>query len=248
MIRTTIDKGETISMRTIIWFIYFWGYLIAVLPKIHRLKKLTQAGKIEERDALVSQAVQKWSRRLLKLAGVKVTVQGLENIPKGACVFVSNHQGLFDIPTLLGYLDKPHGLIAKKEADKIPMIRTWMRYLGCIFLDRENARSAMGSLRKGTELLQKGYSITIFPEGTRSRGDQMGEFKNGAFKMAEKAKVPLVPVRISGTYKVMEANHMWIKPAEVTLTILPPIPTAGLSREELKGLGATIREEIAAAG
>ena len=63
----------------------------------------------------MTEAVQKWSRRLLKLAGVKVTVQGLENIPEGAVVFVSNHQGLFDIPTLLGYLDRPHGLIAKKK-------------------------------------------------------------------------------------------------------------------------------------
>lgn len=234
-------------MRTIIWFIYFGCYLIAVLPKLHRVKKLTEAGKIEERDAIVAQAVQNWSRRLLKLAGVKVTVRGLENIPEGAAVFVSNHQGLFDIPTLLCFLDKPHGLIAKKEAEKIPAIRTWMRYLGCIFLDRENARSAMASLREGTELLKKGYSITIFPEGTRSRGDEMGDFKNGAFKMAEKAKVPLIPVRINGTYKVMEANKMWIKPAEVTLTILPPIPTAGLSREELKALGTTIRDEIAAA-
>lgn len=68
------------------------------------------------------------------------------------------------------------------------MIRTWMRYLGCIFLDRENARSAMNSLREGTELLKKGYSITIFPEGTRSRSDQMGDFKSGAFKMAEKQR------------------------------------------------------------
>lgn len=235
-------------MRTIIWFIYFWGYLIAVLPKLYRAKKLTQAGKTQERDALVAHLVQNWSRRLLRLAGAKVTVQGLENIPEGAAVFVSNHQGLFDIPTLLGYLDKPHGLIAKKEAEKIPMISTWMRYLGCIFLDRENARSAMSSLREGTELLKQGYSITIFPEGTRSRGDEMGEFKNGAFKMAEKAKVPLIPVRISGTYRLMEANHMWIKPAEVTLTVLPPIPTDALSREELKALGATIRAEIVAAG
>ena len=132
-------------MRTIIWFIYFWGYLLAVHAKNAPHEKAHAAGKIEERDAIVTEAVQKWSRRLLKLAGVKVTVQGLENIPEGAVVFVGNHQGLFDIPTLLGYLDRPHGLNCQKEAEKIPMIRTWMRYLGCIFLDRENARSAMNS-------------------------------------------------------------------------------------------------------
>lgn len=120
MIKSNKRQGRIHFMRTIIWFIYFWGYLLAVLPKTHRMKKLTQAGKIEERDAIVTEAVQKWSRRLLKLAGVKVTVQGLENIPEGAVVFVSNHQGLFDIPTLLGYLDRPHGLIAKKEAEKNP--------------------------------------------------------------------------------------------------------------------------------
>ena len=175
-------------MRTIIWFIYFWGYLLAVLPKTHRMKKLTQAGKIEERDAIVTEAVQKWSRRLLKLAGVKVTVQGLENIPEGAVVFVSNHQGLFDIPTLLGYLDRPHGLIAKKEAEKIPMIRTWMRYLGCIFLDRENARSAMNSLREGTELLKKAIRSQSFQRAREAAVIRWGILKAEPLKWRKKQR------------------------------------------------------------
>ena len=75
---------------------------------------------------------------------------GVGKHPRGRGGFRQQSSSLFDIPTLLGYLDRPHGLIAKKEAEKIPMIRTWMRYLGCIFLDRENARSAMNSLREGT--------------------------------------------------------------------------------------------------
>ena len=84
-------------MRTIIWFIYF-GAICSQSCQNAPHEKLTQAGKIEERDAIVTEAVQKWSRRLLKLAGVKVTVQGLENIPEGAVVFVSNHQACLIFP------------------------------------------------------------------------------------------------------------------------------------------------------
>lgn len=229
-------------MRTVIWFIYFWGYLLFVLPKMKKARRLEAAGELEARDALVESMVQKWARSLLRLAGVRVELSGLENIPEGPAVFVPNHQSYFDIPVLLAWLDKPHPLVSKQEVKKIPLIRTWMELLDCVFIDRDNARQSVAALGEAAKnMTQRGRSFIIFPEGTRSRGDEMGEFKNGGFRAALKAGVPVVPVAIDGTYRVMEANHMWIRPASVRVKVLPPVPTQGMSREESKLIGEKVR-------
>ena len=235
-------------MRTIIWFIYFWGYLLFALPKMKRAQKTAAAGDLDARDTLVEPMVQKWARSLLRLAGVTVEITGLENIPQGPSVFISNHQGNFDIPILLAWLDKPHPLVAKKEIKKLPLIRQWMELLDCVFIDRDNARQSVAALGEAAKnMTQRGRSFIIFPEGTRSRGDEMGEFKNGGFRAALKAGVPVVPVVIDGSYRAMEANHMWIRPAFVKVRVLPAIPTAGMSREESKVIGQRVRDIIAAA-
>ncbi|MEG2842222.1 MAG: lysophospholipid acyltransferase family protein, partial [Ruthenibacterium sp.] len=90
-----------------------------------------------------------------------------------------------------------------------------------------------------------GKSMIVFPEGTRSKGGPMGEFKSGGFKMACKAKAPIVPVVIDGSYKIMEANGNWMRPAHVNITILPPIATAALTREEQKALPQKVAQMIA---
>ena len=234
-------------MRTIIWFIYFWGYLLFALPKMKRAQRLQAAGELDARDALVEPMIQKWARALLRLAGVQVELTGLENIPEGPAVFVPNHQSYFDIPVLLAWLDKPHPLVSKQEVKKIPLIRTWMELLGCVFIDRDNARQSVAALGDAArEIMERGRSFVIFPEGTRSRGDAMGEFKNGGFRAALKAGVPVVPVVIDGTYRAMEANDMWIHPARVRVKVLPAIPTQGMSREESKAIGQRVRDMIAA--
>ena len=124
-------------MRTIIWFIYFWGYLLFALPKMKRAQRLQVAGELDARDALVEPMIQKWARALLRLAGVQVELTGLENIPEGPAVFVPNHQSYFDIPVLLAWLDKPHPLVSKQEVKKIPLIRTWMELLAHRFSSLE---------------------------------------------------------------------------------------------------------------
>ena len=96
-------------------------------------------------------------------------------------------------------------------------------------------------------MLEQGKSMVVFPEGTRSRGDQMNEFKAGAFRMACKAGAPVVPVAIDGSYKIMEANHNLMKPAHVTITILPPIETAGMDRAAQHALGEETAARIAQA-
>ncbi|MDD3430043.1 MAG: lysophospholipid acyltransferase family protein [Oscillospiraceae bacterium] len=231
--------------RTIIWFIYFWAYLVGLLPKLNRALKL-QHTDMPAADAIGAVEVKKWAASLLKLAGVKVEVTGLENIPTDTpVVFVSNHQGNFDIPIMLACLDKPHSLMAKKETLKIPLIRSWMKVLHCIFVDRGDARQAVASLNEAIANIKAGYSVIIFPEGTRSKGDEMGEFKAGSFRIAAKTGVPIVPLCLNGTYRAMEANGNLICPAAVTLKILPPVPTKGLSKEELKALPEQMRSLIA---
>ncbi|MGN0626045.1 MAG: lysophospholipid acyltransferase family protein [Oscillospiraceae bacterium] len=231
-------------MRTIIWFLYFWVILLRYLPTLHRVKKLDQAGRKEERDRLVEQSVSAWAHSLLRMAGVQVEVSGTENIPTGPAVFVGNHQGNFDIPILLAYLDRPHGFVAKIETQKIPLIRSWMHYLHCVFLDRDNPRQAMGAIGEAAQTIQSGYPIILFPEGTRSRKDQMRAFQSGGLRLATKSEVPVVPLVINGSYRVMEAHGFWIHPAKVRLTILPPVTIAGMSREEKKQLPSLLHDII----
>lgn len=231
-------------MRTIIWFIYFWLYQLCALFFLKRVRRLKKQGKIKEHDEAVRMHVNNWANRLLRLAGADITVEGKENIPQGPCVFAANHQGYFDIPLMLTQLDMPHPLVAKKQIQKIPMVRSWMEELNCLFIDRENPRQAMECLKKAGELLAQGYSVIIFPEGTRSKGGPIGEFKAGTIRVATKAKVPIVPVCIEGTYKLMEQNNYWIKPAKVQVKILPPLETENLTRDEVKALGDRLHQLV----
>ncbi len=232
-------------MRTIIWFIYFAVYFICLTPYMFYIKSLVKKGQEEKAEEKMNPVIIKWATQLMRLAGVKVHVQGKENIlTNEPCVFVSNHQGNFDIPVLLTSLDKPHGFIAKMETKKIPLVSTWMTLLHCLFLDRKDARSAVASLNNGIALLKEGHSLIIFPEGTRSRGNEMGEFKLGAFSIAAKAKVPVVPIRVEGSYKAMEANKMFIKPTNVYVKILPVMETEGRTKAELKEMGNTVYDLI----
>ncbi|HWQ29382.1 MAG TPA: lysophospholipid acyltransferase family protein, partial [Negativicutes bacterium] len=223
--------------RTIIWFCYFWLYLIKLIPGYFKVNRLYKAGNIIERDKLVNSTVPKWANALLKLAGARINVIGAENIPEDRTVlFVSNHQGNFDIPILLGCIGKPKAFVAKVEMLKMPMIRSWMKHMNCVFLDRKDIRQSLQVMNAATEYLKKGYSMVIFPEGTRSKGRAMGEFKAGSLRIAVKSNVPIVPVTINGSYKLMEQNGFLIKPAEITVVVARPIETAGLAKEEINEL------------
>lgn len=232
-------------MRTIVWFAYFWAYLLALVPPLCKAQRMERKGDDAGRYAILDREIPKWADRLMRLAGLTVTVEGRENIPGTPCVFVSNHQGYFDIPLLLCYLDRPYGMVAKDTIEKLPLIRDWMRLMGCVFIDRSNARqsvAALGVAAKG--LTEHGRSFIIFPEGTRDRGGELLEFKNGAFRVALKSGVPIVPICIDGSWRAMEAQGGWIKPAAVRVTILPPVATDGISREQSKLIGAEVQELI----
>lgn len=231
-------------IRTIIWFIYFWVYMVCTIPMLIRIKYLEKHNRIEEKDRLVDECVKNWAVSLVRLSGSKIRVYGEENIPEGPVVFVGNHQGNFDVPIFLGYIKKPKAFIAKIEIKKMPIVSTWMKYMKCVFINRDDIRQSLKAIKTGVDYINQGHSMIIFPEGTRSRADTLGEFKPGSFKLALKSKVPIVPVTTKGSYKIMEKNGFLIKPAEVEIIISKPIPTSGLSREEAEEIPSRVRNII----
>lgn len=244
----TYFRIEEQILRTVIFMIYMWVQLLLLMVLWLKVQWLNKHSSREKRDAYLEKTVRKWARRLLFMAGAKIDVIGLENIPTDkACVFASNHQSFFDILVVLAYLDKPHALLSKASIGKVPFIRLWMRELKCVFVERDDMKAGIEAIKKLTDVVGDGYSAIIFPEGTRSKNGEVGEFKGGAFKIAQKTGAPVVPVALDGTYNLFEKNHHWIKSAQVKVRILPPIETAGLSRSEFKELPEKTREMIVAA-
>lgn len=235
-------------MRTFLWFVGFICSTIGAYFKLGKVKELEKAGKEEEKERYIHEVTSNWMRTQIKRSGATITVHGEENIPQNeAVVYISNHQGNFDIPILMSYINQPKGFIAKIEIKKLPVIRTWMTLIHCVFMDRSTLKGSAGAIMEGIKILKQGHSLVIFPEGTRSKGDQMGEFKAASFKLATKPGIPIVPVTINGSYKLMEAHGGKIKPDHVELTIHPPIITKGLTKEEQAELPEKVQAIIASA-
>jgi len=185
-----------------------------------------------------------WGRHSFWAAGVRVEVTGVENIPKeDNILFVSNHQGIADIPVILSFIPKPIGFIAKKELAIVPLINVWMLAFHCIFIDRGNIKSAHEVIEKGAENIRHGYPMAVFPEGTRSRGEKMGVFKRGSLKLALKSEAIIVPLTINGTYRLLEERGV-ITPGKVRLIIHPPVDVKKLSGEERKDLAQRLQKII----
>ena len=154
-------------------------------------------------------------------------MDGLENIPKDRpCVFVANHRSYYDIPLLLAGLEKPHGILAKEELEKIPLLNRWMKLLGCVFVQRDDVRASVRALNDATAIVEGGRSFVIFPEGTRYKGEEggAGEFKAGAFRIAVKTGAPVVPVAVTGARALFEANGNRCRPGGVRIKNATSIP------------------------
>jgi len=233
--------------RTFNVYMYVINKLIAYYPVLKRGNRLVKENKIDEvENSILKKHVVRIVNVVLKKSGVKVQKNGLENIPQNETViFISNHQGNFDPVILLSALDgKRFGFIAKKEIEKIGILKMWMDFLGCIFIDRNNPREAIKAINLAIDKVQSGLSMAFFPEGTRSKCSEVGEFKTGVFKIIEKTKVKVVPVSINGTYKILESNNNKIKPANVSITFGTPIDTSNFEKSDFKELPNMIRNII----
>jgi len=181
---------------------------------------------------------------LLWSSGVILRVEHLAPLSRDQVyVFLCNHQSLFDIPVLLATLPVAARFMAKRELFKIPLFGWGLRVGGFIPVER-GTKSAGESFRAGVERLQRGESVLLFPEETRSPDGQLLPFKRGGFLLAQKAGVPVVPVGIRGSIDVRERNSFRIRPGEVRVRYGAPIDSRTALREK-GSLLQVARERIA---
>jgi 1-acyl-sn-glycerol-3-phosphate acyltransferase len=231
-------------IRTILIALMLFLYLVLGIPVL-LVEWVIGKFNRKAKDYSCLRMVQTAFKAMLKVAGVKLTVIGEENVPTDqAVLYVGNHRSYFDI--LLTYSRCPRltGYIAKVEMERYWLLRDWMRALYCLFLDREDVKAGLKTILQGIEYIKKGISICIFPEGTRNRTSQMLPFKEGSMKMAEKTGCPIIPMAITNSAEIFENHLPYIRPCHVILEYGAPIYPGELSKEDKKFLGAYTQKKI----
>jgi 1-acyl-sn-glycerol-3-phosphate acyltransferase len=190
-----------------------------------------------------------WSRFNAILTPVFVKVKGKENIQDGVSyIVVPNHQSMYDIFVIYGWLGLDIKWIMKKELRKIPGVGFGSEKVGHIFLDRSNQRAALQSLNEAKKKLVNGSSVVIFPEGTRSETGKMLPFKRGAFKLAIDLGLPILPITINGTNNIMPAKSpLNLLPGRASLIIHKPIEIKSFNENNINDLIEIVRKQIESA-
>jgi len=178
-----------------------------------------------------------WGRTFCYLLFIKVEIKGLENIKLNqSCVVALNHQSMYDIFVVYGWLPSIFKWIMKAELRKIPFVGKACASAGHIFIDRSNPIAAKHSLEKAEKQLQNGVSVVIFPEGTRTKTGAMGKFKKGAFRIATDLELPIIPATIKGSFESITRNTFQVYPGKIELVIHPAIETKNYSAEHMQQL------------
>lgn len=203
------------------------------------------AGDFEREREYILKSTSVWGDIVFKMFGSELTVYGEENLPDhGPVVFIGNHQGYADIPTYFVALKKfQFGFVAKEELGKLPFFGKWIARIRSVFIERDDPRASLNAIKKGIEYINDGFSLVIFPEGTRSRGPDPGPFMKGSTKLATKPGVPIIPISLNGSYRMFEEEGR-IRGAKISLMIHEPIETKGMSREEEKHLSDRVEKIV----
>lgn len=199
-----------------------------------------------DRDgALYHRHARGWSRVGLRLAGIKLAVAGAEKVPAGPVIFMSNHQGNFDILALFLAIPQRFSWIAKEELFRIPVFGHSMARAGYIPLNRGgDGRRAMKSVEAAAATIRGGRSVVIFPEGTRTFDGALLSFKKGGFLLAGKAGVPIVPLTINGSMRINPKTRLELRPGTIGISFAEPIPAAGAAGKDRERLMEEVRQAI----
>lgn len=189
-----------------------------------------------------------WAKISCFLALQRVTINRIGNIHTDqSYVFIANHQGAFDIFLIYGYLNHNFKWIMKSELGSIPFVGRASKIAGHILLNENNPRSISKTMEKAMKELNRDMSIVIFPEGARTLTGRMGRFKRGGYQMAFDLGLPIVPITIEGSFEAMKRGTYDLHPSHLKLTIHEPIPTKGLTQEDLPELMNHTKKIIASA-
>lgn len=203
---------------------------------------------VRPQSTLIQRIIVAWSRAWLVPAGVDLQVVGEEHVdPTTSYVVVANHRSNIDVMVCFAALPIPIRYLAKAELFRIPVFAQAMRAIGIVEVDRKHRRelSIIETVnRQADQVIARGHSLIIYPEGTRSRDGSPRPFKKGAFTMAVASGMPVLPVTLHGTRDVWAPHRFWIHPGRVTVVIDPPIDTSGLDRSDVEALRQRVEAQI----
>lgn len=198
-------------------------------------------------EAIFTGPIRLYAQLTLRLLGVKLQVEGLQKLERpGGFLLMANHGSLLDVFIFGALCERPTMFVVKKEIGRIPFIGRLLRMCGHVLLDRANAVRAMRELNRTIKTLKAGGRALIFPEGTRQPDGVLGPFRSGAFVVAARAKVPLIPIAVLGAAARCPKNPLDFTAGVVRLVILDPIDTTGWSDDTADAHAATVREALAA--
>ena len=208
-------------------FYILWQYLIAwpILVLLTAFTAFFTICTVHWRNAeFVHKVQQFWSRSFFWLMFLPVSVDGAEHIQPGqSYVFVANHQSMFDVWLVYGWLPVIFKWLMKAELRKVPFVGTGCKAAGHIFIDRRNSKAAMESLQEVEKQLVNGVCTVIFPEGTRSLNGEVGRFKRGAFQIALDLGLPVIPLSLTGCFEVLPKGKPFVHRHAVHMHIGKPI-------------------------
>lgn len=235
-------------MRHLIYIYIVYQYVIAY-PILVVLTLFTAIFTIVsfpwKNSRFVYSVQQFWSRMCYWLLFIPVTIEGTENIQKDqSYVFVSNHQSMFDIFIIYGWLPNVFKWLMKKELRKVPFVGLACKAAGHIFIERASVRSSMESLQEVEQALVHGVSTVIFPEGTRTSNGEVGRFKRGAFQVALDLSLPIVPISLTGCYELMPKGAKYVTRHPVKMVIGKPIVLDEHAKEDPQSAIEMIREAV----
>jgi len=233
---------------------HWWRTVFYLIPAITIytivLGAVSLASSLFDRRGYVAhRCARAWSWLILKTTRVRVTLEGLDRITPGTTyVFVSNHQSIYDIPVIFASLPYQLRIIAKASLAQFPVLGWHLKRGGHLFVDRKNPARA-GILKRWRALVSEGLSLIIFAEGTRSWDGRVARFKGGSFLLAIEAGLPIVPIAVVGTRRVMPKGRLRTEPAVVWLVIHDPIPPpviADPTARDAKALADRVHAVVAA--